>query len=350
MSKFTLLLAAAVTFVLSGRPAGADDADLLTLATAGNRAARQAIRTLTATVHADSVTPRKMVLAQARYVRSGETAMIHEGGKRPGGKLWQLSDRGEVRTVNDGRTRAGHKLTRATRGSASGVTRFSDAWTELLLGHCDAEGRPTSYDDLFRSGTPGRARRTDVGGSSYVVVPLTLRGAGGERVIATFWHSVAHNYLVAKREMVSDTTPEVALAEITEWAEPEPGVHLPLKCVRSVTRDGVVLNRRETTLSEVAVNKPVPRSALTLPPIPTGTILADEVAGTTGPVDATWTPIGPRTQLVKIIAPPAPSPDRPSSQSASEPTPAGFWVAIGGGIVIAIGCVLLAYRALRRGS
>lgn len=332
--------------------------DLATVAANANRAARQAIRTLTATIRVESTVPGQQVLTVGSYIRSGNDARMRLGKEDHPGRGDLLTRQGETRSVtrSASRTRDDFKIT-AGRTSATRLRTFGDLWHELLLDQTGPNGSHISYEEAMASGQVGKAKWVGSGGSNFVAVPVTVRDDRGADFVATYWHDPAHNYLVSRREIVYIGDSEIAkaggmaLSEITEWAEPAPGIFVPVKCVRTVTdQDEKIVDRQVATLTKVTVNKPIPASSMALPAIPDGTEYRDEIAGTSGPVNSSWQPTGPRTPLIVVVAPPRLPVSEMGGQSTSEPASSGTWLAMASGVLVLVAASVIAYRKMRPGD
>jgi hypothetical protein len=160
------------------------------------------------------------------------------------------------------------------------------------------------------------------------------------------WHDVGCNYLIRKLESTYPQLKQSGNVTVTEFAEPQPGVFIPTRARRESYQRGELKSVRVTYLTDVRVNEPIPQAALSLPAIPSGTMLDDTIDGTRGKVGADWRPIGPRRKaLGRQLVAPSPAEgsstwDAPSSSEAASPW---WWVtALAGGLfALSLGYLLV---------
>src|SRR4051794_2548654 len=91
-------LAACLCLGLGVPAVAAADEDLVARVREGHRAARESIRTLTASVTVEDVHPTRGVTARARYWRSGDVARVQQGEEGSGTEDY-LRKGGEIRQV-----------------------------------------------------------------------------------------------------------------------------------------------------------------------------------------------------------------------------------------------------------
>jgi hypothetical protein len=162
------------------------------------------------------------------------------------------------------------------------------------------------------------------------------------------WHDVGRNYLVRKLEIIYLDPANRFEAENVEFAEPQPGVFVPTRCVRR-TWTGDQYSEFVTSLSNVVVNQPVPDQVFRLPPVPPGTELHDEVRGTKYRINGQWGRIGAEEPLVKlsVAMPSAEEAGGYRSQSEGEEWPAVWWVLPVALVVLAAAVGIRLYRRYR---
>ena len=128
---------------------GTTDDNLVRLVRDGHRAARESIRTLSATVTIEEMLPKRGVREQGRYWRSGTTAHLQQG--REGGHTHDaLMKGGEIRIV--GRTWAAGKQTptgTALRQPSTASFGICDAWGEMLIELNGPDGAQLDLDRIL---------------------------------------------------------------------------------------------------------------------------------------------------------------------------------------------------------
>jgi hypothetical protein len=137
-------------------------------------------------------------------------------------------------------------------------------------------------------------------------------------------------------------------AENLDFVEPQPGVFMPIRCVRR-GREGDHYNESVTSITDVQINRPIPDRVFQLPRVPSGTPLDDEVRGTKYTIDSEWQRIGKEEPIVTLrVAQPAEEEQSEySSQSVSEPGSFTRWI-IPLSIVILAGAGVAWYIRRRR--
>jgi hypothetical protein len=343
-------LFALLAFAMPARSRAEDP--LLNEVKAGHRAARQAIRTFSATVTFTTELPALGNVGGGRYRRVGDTVHIQVGKEG----VWtadNLVKGGEIRGVDRAKWSAGRpQLFGASRRPATDFLSGCDVWREMMLELAGPDGGQLPYDRVLEVARVSAASRRRKDGREYVIVPLAFTSSRGQESRAVPWHDVGCNYLIRKLEASYPGTETSGIVTVTEFAEPRPGVFFPVRCTREDLRDGKLRAVRVTSLTDVRVNEPIPPDSLSLPAIPSGTILYDTIDGTKGKVGADWRPIGPRRKAIGTLLT---SPSAPAGGSAweapssSEPDSPWWWVAAlsGGGLALSLGYLLV--RRLRGG-
>lgn len=350
--RFPLVLAilTCLTLLVGTFHCHAEDTDLLSVVRAGHRAARESIRTFSATVK-DEFTffPQKTITTTGKYWRSFDVVHIQEK-QRYGIEDYLLKD-SEVRQVAKGNdVRSGKTQYRAGRRAGSETLSSIDVWSIMEIEHTGPSGERCDFDRFLEFAIePPQVRREEIDGRECIQLKLSTISTTGRKHHITFWHDVSHNYLIWKRVFAPDKEPVKIETEILEFLEPSPGVFVPVKCRQQSFRNGERTYLRELTLSDVQVNNPLPKSTLELPSLPRGTILDDHIQRTSYPIDANWLPIGPANPLPQLSLA-GNSDDKGSgfrSQSVREPIALSRWLMLGSLIVLIIACAALIYRRYR---
>ncbi len=332
-----LSLTAAFAVLAWSQPclAGADD--LVALVRAGHRAARESIRTLSAKVTVEYAFPERQVIRSGHYWRSLDTARVHEDlGFRAEHYLLRGS---ELRQVGVGRRPDGRSQYAAVRKPRGSLMCLCDAWNQMLIDML-GPGDSRQYDldaylDLSKQSP--RAVRDKCDGRECVRLTLRFDTGFGEDTL-TLWHDVGCNYLIRKKKEEVGTGSVVM--QILEFTEAEGGVFVPTKLRRESLRNGKLASADEVTLSEVAINRPIPEDVFPLPAIPSGTVLMDQVQGGRYPIDSNWNRIGPAEPLQLVTGPGAGTAGSVDyrSPTAAEPASAVRWLApISLGLVVTAG-------------
>ena len=140
----------------------------------------------------------------------------------------------------------------------------------------------------------------------------------------------------------------------SDFREYQPGVFLPTRSRRETYADGKLISVRVTTLSNVVVNSPINDSVFTLPPIPNGTPMQDNVLGHEILVSSDWRPIGkPTSNSSRSALASGSSVDASGevrTQSTSEPTPTSRWLLLAAALGLLVAAALFAVRRLRTSS
>jgi hypothetical protein len=282
-------------FLFFGTTAIADD-DLEMLRSA-HRAAKLAIRTFSAEVSSEALLPSHRVLSRAIYSRSLDVVRV--GYLTDSGSVDFLGKDSEIRKVGAFQKKSGELEYSASRYPRSHVLGQCDVWGQMLLEFYTADGGQLDLDEFIKkSKLPPRLKRARLNGLDCLRLTLTIEQNGADTT-DVLWLDPTHNYLVRKIEWDFTRTSGHFEAENVEFQEPQPGVFVPVRCIRrTVTGD----NQKEsaTVLRNVRVNEAINDDVFRLPAIPSGTLLFDEIAGTKYPVDSQWRQIGKEQPLVKL--------------------------------------------------
>jgi hypothetical protein len=197
----------------------------------------------------------------------------------------------------------------------------------MLIEFTGMDGQRYDFDRLLglakRSPEAQRERKDGVP-CVRVTVMTDVPGYGEFGYV--LWHDVGRNYLVRKLAFTYLDPSSRFEAENVEFAEPEPGVFVPTRCVRR-TWAGSNYSEQVTTLTDLVVNQPIPDAVFRLPPVAPGTTVSDLVRRTTYPINGQWERTGPAKPLVNLkVVQSSDESDGSQSQSESETWRAGWWV------------------------
>lgn len=334
---------AAFLFLLTGQAAPADDD--LEMLRAAHRHARQSIRTFSATVIAEHLSPKRAVIVRGAYWRSLDTVRVQCNFANSSTDF--LSKDSEIRRVFTYRDKPGRTDFRTGRFAKSNVLGLCDVWSQMLIEFFGHDGGQYDFDRFlnFAKDTP-RLTRARLHGIDCARLKMSIPN-GEHELHFVIWHDVARNYLVRKIETTFSQSSDQLEAENVEFDEPSPGIFIPVRCVRKATTNGRT-SESVTTLSDVKVNEPIAPSVFQLPAISSGTMLDDHVSGTIYPVDGQWRKIGPEKPLVTVkLALPTDEEPTYYSPSSREPRSPWWWVILASLALLAVGGVLW-YRRHRR--
>jgi hypothetical protein len=347
--KYTICLAGLGALLYWATDSTAEQPELLSIVRAGHRSARESIRTYSATVTVEvTFSKQPTMVLTGRYWRSLDLVRVLE--KEGKGTDDYLVKDSEIHQVGQGADpKSGRVHYAATRRSATQILCVLDVWNRMMIDFIGPNnGGRYDFDRFleFAKEAP-KAVREKSGGHNCIRVDLSYM-AGSEQK-ATLWFDMDHNYLIRKKTVGPKGSSSSYESEIIEFAEPEPGVFIPIKCRGRGFNDGAPTSIEETTLTDVKVNKPIPNTVFQLPAIPSGTILDDRIERKRYPIDSNWHPIGPATQLAEVIE--NSKSERQASdyhaQSTSEPVPFSRWLIITSLFVLVIASSFLVYRRLR---
>lgn len=343
-------LASLFIMCFGGRNCPAGQEELLSLVRAGHRAARQSIHSFSAKVTREATFPNgtKIVLS-GKYWRSLDTVRVQvDIGSGTEDFLLKNSEIRQVGQGADGKT--GEKRYGAMRRAATETLSRLDVWTLMRIDFSGPSGGHYDFDrSLEFALDPPRLSRERKDGRDCIRIDFrVISNAGVEQKISQ-WHDIGFNYLVRKFTVTYERSSDRSEMDILEFAEPLPGLFIPVKCHSNSFRGKEIRSIEEVTLSDVQVNKPIPKSVFQLPAIPSGTELRDTIQGTRYPIDENWRPIGPSRPYV-IVGFPAKSDSTESnygSQSSSEARSSSWWLISGSLGVLVIVCIYRLYRHYR---
>lgn len=305
------LMAVCLSFLVPGAEARAgDQSDLLSLVRAQHRAARESIRTLSATMTDETRFPKRELFMRGKYWRSFNMVRVQEFHSDTKVSDGLLKD-SEIRFV--GRRRIGndrYDQYTAWRSSSADSFCICDAWRYMLIEFYGPSEKRYDFDrfiDLARA--PPRLRRETMDGHECVRLDMQIDTDAGNEWSITFWHDVKRNYLVRKEVAIFARGIDPYEYEILEFLEAAPGVFVPVRARLRGYEKGKLTTESVITLSEVRVNEGLPRHIFALPSIPDGTVVLDHIERTRYPVDRNWRRIGPATPFEPIpVRPSRPGP------------------------------------------
>lgn len=347
---FTLWATILWITISGARQCSADQEDLLSLARAGHRAARESIHSLSATVTVENTFPKQPKLTQTgRYWRSFDVVRIQENVG--GGSEDYLLKNSEIRQVGQGAgPQPGQMHYGAARKATTEFLSRVDVWRAMMIDFGGPNGGCYDLDRFLDfAKEPPRANRERKDGRDCIRIDIRLVSNTGVENDITLWHDIARNYLVCKEMMVDKTSSYKSGGNISEFAEPLPGLFVPIKYHGEYFRGDELICMIDITLSDLQVNKPIPKSMFQLPAIPSGTELLDHIQGKRYPIDANWQPIGTSQPLV-IQRFPGKSDNLGSeyhSQSTAEARSFSWWLVTGSLMVLVSACVYSIYRRFR---
>lgn len=302
--------------------ASAADEDLVGRVRQEHRAARESIRSLSATVTFGMDFPSQVVNARAKYLRSGDVVRIQEGEEGAGTEDYLLKG-GEIRQVGRTWAKGGVKVS-AGKLAGSGPLAYCDAWREMMI---EMQGPGLSRLSLDRiledADGPVSADRVTLDGRPCVRLRFSQAFPMGVKYNVTQWHDIGYNYLIRKAVAENPASPPSrSVSQVTDFIEPEPGIVLPVRVKSDFYTDGELKQTKVVTLTDVVINKPVPAASLALPPIPSGIELQDKITMRVGRVDSNWNWIGSTRELppplIKLGSSDPADPD--AAPSTAEPT------------------------------
>jgi hypothetical protein len=345
-----LMVVAALTLLPVQRLRGDDSAELLDRVTTAHRAARESIRTLQASFKIETVHPRLAVVGTGTYLRSPDGVLIRVG-KEGEATNDTLVKGGEMRMVGRNWS-AGNKLKyTATRASGSHMLGLSDIWQRLLLSHYGPNQQTLPFEQYVETATSKvRASRSREGEREIITVTMSV-GSGREQRDLVFEFDAKVNYLMRKGTLTAPGENGRDEAEIVQFLEVQPGVFVPVQCRARSYKDNAVEQELLYTLTDPIVNAPVPANRLTLPAIPSGTVLKDRIHDTKYPIDANWNQIGPATpNPILRVGGPSSEPVEYTTQSATEPRPMWHLIILVSVLVLLTAGAVWGVRRWRRGA
>lgn len=317
---------------------------------AKHKAARESIRTLSATVRVEATHPKREVLGEGEYWRDGNTVRVRRHATGGGFIDYRISG-GEVRVVTTLSQDQVHNkqgiVGAASRTSEDDFPTRTDVYYEMLLSLKSPDGNFADLEELIAASTSKVEVATrHLDGDECVAIAFALVSKTGSQSQYTYWLARSKNYLIQQIDCIRDKQ-YAYKRKITSWDEPIPGVIVPIASELTALKDGKIWDGRTAVLSGVVVNEPIPASVMALPPLPRGSLLTDKIAGVQGNVDANWRPIGKMKPYAPVVLPPqtvSPDAAEHTTQSTTEPTSTGDWIVLASMGLLIAGLGVLGYR------
>ena len=332
-----------VVCVLAAVAPGGGPAGLLARVAAANQAAVRAIRTLQCTyqvVPANGSDPGPA--GQVAYLLPDPCHYRRDGDTYRAREVWEYEiDHQLVRKGRrfDWRERRRDKLDVYGMGTGPADSYAASGgwlWYRLLFSHWGGADDWLPFADLIRRPhTPHAAERLPDG-----AVRVDLSHTGGR---VEFFLDPRTNHLVRKTATVAWSDPTVRREwEVVEWAEPAPGVFIPVVVEGRHHKHGRPDGSARVLLSDLRVNQPVSAADLRMPGV-AGQECRDSDRKVVWTVDADLERVGPERPLEE---------DKPSPRVRPVPRPLApverpAWWRVGLLAVGAVGALLAAARRRR---
>ncbi len=298
--RFIACLVAASLF----NPADANADDTLDSAKTAHHSGREAIRTFSAKIKCDGIQPPRPNVIDASYWRSGDDVRVHANTNSGGTSDWLNKD-SELKQVGIAKDSKGVRQHLARVYKPTDSIGLCDVWSQMLIDLHLPDGGQVPLDRFLELGKSApRVKKDDLNGVPCIRLTTALQSKQHGEVKYVIWLDRSRNHLVRKIEMVFGKKPCRFESEIVEFAEPAPGVHVPMRCVNR-SWDGDRYDESAATLRDVRVNTPIPAGTFVLPSFPDGTILENEILGVQYPVDKQWQKSGKEEPLLRIQIPAA---------------------------------------------
>lgn len=330
---------------------GQEAQDLEAVVRAGHRAARESIRTFSATVNLKQTYPKEQTFGNARYWRSLEVVRLQERA----GDSYQdfLAKDNEIRQL----TRIAKRQSKgfdyhAQRRPTTDRLGVCDVWQLMSLSMAGPAGRVCTLDQFFDLGKERpKASRERMDGHDCIKVSMRNDdvGGSGQEVRTTLWFDPSLNYLIRKVKASFGVEGSYdAESENLDFVEPEPGIFFPTKNRSRIFRDGKKTHETVATLADLRINAMIGSAELQLPTVPAGTVLADWIQGKKYPMNGSWQAMGPSKKLerTKISVPAGADTPEPAyhAQSSEEPKSWYQWLLVVAVVTLACAGTLWAYR------
>lgn len=317
----------------------------------GHRAAVESIRTLSVNVTVKQLLPKQEILAKGTYWRSLDVVRVQE---RAGNISDDYVVKGsEIRQVGRIATGPGRTIYAAQRRATTERLCRSDVWLLMNLSLAGPGGRICTieqYLDLAKERPKFSRERAEGHDCIKVNMRFDDSGAAGQEVQTTLWFDPTLNYLVRKGKWTFGSEGSYFIEQVnSDFIEPEPGIFFPIEQHTRVVKNGKDVQESSGTLSSLRVNAFIPNSQLSLPPVPSGTMLKDWIEGKSYPIDDSWQPMGRSKKLERLAGPMASTPPTSSepeyrSQSTDEPKSWTRWLLPGALCMFACASVVWLYR------
>jgi hypothetical protein len=260
-------------------------------------------------------------IAQGHYARSGAAVRVQEETAR-GTQDGVLKDSAAT-VLGKERARPGERPVTgsAVRSSLAEVAFSCDIWSQMLMQfHAPGQSRCRSLDEVLANALASpEVTKVQEGGNEYVQIDVVIARTGGTDAHMQLLLDPRVNYLV-KREVLGPYSRTQAVFEVREFAEPIPGVFMPVAAIAQTSTDGREQSRLEIKLSNVRINQPVSADRFDIK-IPAGTLVQDRIRHKQYKVGPDGRPSGPEQDLIQPVALPVAKVEEHSearAQTASE--------------------------------
>jgi hypothetical protein len=303
------------------------------------------------------------VLADGKLVTISEGGFFVEGersailtGKAGKAMAKTVSDNGQVRIVHRSWVDNGQVSFAATRLAASELTTHGDVFQQMMCSKFPSDGQSLlSLSDLHRLAVSGvEVSETTHEGRKCVKVDFRYEVDHKYSIRISHWHDIHRQYLITRREMLYSNSGLKVVFEMQDFLEENGGTFPTRRVAKQYLGDGVLSKHFELTLSDVAINRALPKDAFVLPTIPAGTECLDKIKSQTYPIDSNWTQSGPSKPFIVYGVDSGPTDqatadfgNQPSSVEAPDRT-ALYVMLASGGVLVAAGVLCLIRRLQRR--
>jgi hypothetical protein len=204
-----------------------------------------------------------------------------------------------------------------------------DVWIALGLATEGPRTEIMPHDELYaRAKRPPQASQATLDGRECVKVEAAydVTGSGGKDVEINWsvWHDVQRNYLILRKEYTQVGYDIRHTFQVVEFQEPMPGVIVPVRCQVKVLKGSELFREWDVTLRNVRVNIDILEQSLTLPKVPHGTLIHDQINEQEYAIDANWNRVGP-AKHVSVRAYGTSVPGNKLFDQPSENEPPGVW-------------------------
>jgi len=364
LCQFTVLMALLIVASTPPRATGGDGATGVESLLAAHRGSRGMVETMSCRVNfaiqiSDNKGSFTKQTCSSEFWLSAQAirAKIIEGDETYD-YTWKDSVRMGLHTRSG--ERGGVELSANKAGYANRHLHRCDAWSRGLF-VLTLPGTIFEYplEQLAaESQAPNRVERKTVDGRPIVAIVLVFPVSESPKRPEKWGVEVqldpAVNYLVRKTIYTMTTATGAKYEreeEVIKFVEPLPGIYFPEKIVGHDGFDGKVRSTRETTISGIKINQPLPENIFQLR-YPNGIYMTDSVTNTTYQIDADGRPTSGSAPLGTIPPPPAGKmePTIAPTETTEEPASPTRWVLPISLAVLLAGIGLYVYRRLRSRS
>lgn len=335
------LFALIIICFTAGKALGQDD--LLNETVEGHTKLINSYKTVSCDVEKRMLYPNNQIISSGRYLRNGDLVVVHLGNEILGMDHFSVKG-GEVRGVGRSRWEAGEPTSfNAFRWPISQSIIQCDVWDEMLLNFPIPSGPKGSMSELVKS-LKNKPNCEKVLKDGLNLLELKVEQVfNGKKLFFKYLIDTNKNYLVVERETRYEKNSEYVMCKIVEFKQLSNGIIFPIKEIRSFYNNGKKTQERTTEIKNLFVNSSIDPEFLTLPEIPHGTLLTDEIEGRRGYVDSSWKwikKIGPSggTQTIPLVET---GTDIVGQQSVNEPWEYGnMFLLTGCGFLVLVGVYL----------